>query len=215
MMRNFVIAMILSMSFTFDANSAITTYSDYTSFLSALPSPASTLDFDSLSAGSTINDGATVDGVTFNYDFGDVQLTISDVFSTTSSPNFLGTNDSGVLQDGDNFGISFEPSYAIGMFFITADEMFDDDIILSAAGASAGLVANDAGADLGDGGIPYFLGIIDDMNTITSAEITTIGGGFFLYNIDDITTTVVPLPAAFIMFLSGLLGLFLRLSSAN
>jgi len=189
------------------ANAALVTYTDQASFLAALPSPASTLDFDSLAAGATIANGDTVEGITFNYNFGGVQMQVSTGFETTSSPNFLGTDDADIFQDGDDFDLSFAPVNAIGMFFITADEMFDDDITLTAGGTSAGLSAADAGANLGDGGIPYFLGIIDDTNPFTTANISTIGGGFFLYNVDDITTAVVPLPGALWLFGSGLIGL--------
>jgi len=190
------------------SNAALVTYTDQAAFMAALPGPASTLDFDSLAAGTTIANGDTIDGITFNYDFAGVQMQVVDVFNTTSSPNFLGTNDADVLQDGDDFSLSFGATNAIGMFFITSDAMFDDDITLTAGGTSVGLFAADAGADLGDGGIPYFLGIIDDMNTFTTADITTLGGGFYLYNIDDITTaTVVPLPGALWLFGSGLAGL--------
>ncbi len=189
------------------SNAALVTYTDQATFMAALPGPASTLDFDSLTAGDTIADGDTVDGITFNYNFGGVQMQVSDAFNSTSSPNFLGTDDADVFQDGDDFDLSFGSVNAVGMFFITADTMFDNDISLTAGGASIGLSTADAGADLGDGGIPYFLGIIDDMNTFTTASITTIGGGFFLYNVDDITTSAVPLPGALWLFGSGLVGL--------
>lgn len=188
------------------SNAALVTYTDQAAFMAALPGPANILDFDSLFAGTTIADGGTVDGITFNYDFGGGQMQVSDAFDTTSPPNYLGTDDAGVFQDGDDFDLSFVPVNAIGMFFITADEMFDDDITLSAAGTSVGLSVADAGSDVGDGGIPYFLGIIDDTNPFTTASITTIGGGFFLYNVDDIVTAV-PLPGALWLFGSGLFGL--------
>lgn len=193
---------------TSTSHAALLTFTDQASFLAALPGPSNTLDFDSLSAGTTIANGETVEGITFNYNFGGVQMKVSNTYDTTSSPNFLGTTDADILQDGDDFDLSFGPVNAIGMYFITADEMFDDDITLSAGGTSIGLSVADAGTDVGDGGIPFFLGIIDDTNTFTTASITTIGGGFFLYNVDDITTSVVPLPGALWLFLSGLLGLF-------
>jgi hypothetical protein len=198
---------LTSLLFSTSGSAVTATYTDQASFLAALPGPASTLDFDSLAAGTTIADGDTVDGITFNYNFGGVQMQVTDVFATTSSPNFLGTDDADVFQDGDDFNLSFAAVNAIGMFFISADEMFDDDITLSAGGTSVGLSVADAGPDVGDGGIPYFLGIIDDTNPFTTASITTIGGGFFLYNVDDITTAVVPLPGALWLFGSGLIGL--------
>ena len=143
-------------------------------------------------------------------------MQVSDAFDTTSPPNYLGTDDAGVFQDGDDFDLSFVPVNAIGMFFITADEMFDDDITLSAAGTSVGLSVADAGSDVGDGGIPYFLGIIDDTNPFTTASITTIGGGFFLYNVDDIvTTSVVPCPVPFGCSARGFLGCWQFVAEAN
>ncbi len=188
------------------SNAAPIIYTDQAAFMASLPGSASTLDFDSLAANTIIEDGSSVDGITFNYDYGTVQMQVGNVFDTTSPRNSLGTDDLDVFQDGDNFSLSFAPVNAIGMFFIIADEIFDNDITLTAGGISAGLSAASAGADLGDGGIPYFLGIIDDMNTFTTADIATIGGGFFLYTIDDITTAV-PLPAALWLFGFGLMAL--------
>jgi len=202
------------------SNAALITYTDQAAFMAALPGPASTLNFDNLAANTVISDGGSVDGITFNYNFGTVQMQVSNVFDTTSPQGFLGTDDLDVLQDGDDFSLSFSPLNAVGMFFISVDEMFDNDITLSAGGTLVGLNTADAGASLGDGGIPYFLGIIDDMNTFTTADIATIGGGFFLYTVDDITTatvTVVPVPAALWLFGSGLTGLlaFSRRTSNN
>lgn len=205
--------LLLATIFTGNAAAALLTFTDQAMFLAALPGSANTLDFDSYDAGTTgIASGSTIDGIRFDYDFGGVQLQVTDgnrfggggSFNTTSGSNFLGTDDADLLLDGDDVSLGFAPMNAIGMFFITADTMFDDDILLSAAGTSVGLSLAAAGADLGDGGMPFFLGIIDTENTFISAEITTIGGGFFAYNIDDITTSVVPLPAGLWLFISGL-----------
>lgn len=119
-------------------------------------------------------------------------------------------NDGDVLQDGDDFELNFLPSYAIGMYFITTGdtegEMYDDDITLSAGGGSVGL---DAGAlvDLGSDWQAYFLGIVDNAHPLTKAKIATVGGGYFLYNVDDITTSPVPEPGTFLLVGVGLAGL--------
>ena len=57
-------------------------YTDNTAFMADLPGPATTLDFDSLAVGTTIANGDTVGGITFNYDFGGVQMLVTDVFDT-------------------------------------------------------------------------------------------------------------------------------------
>lgn len=195
-------------------------YTDATLFSNALAgATVNTLTFEGQTAPSTVADGDTLEGITFNHDLADfgVSMIVTDGFDTTSPGNFLGTNDSNVFLDGDNFDLGFGPVNAIGMFFISADTMFDGDITLTAGGETASLVAGDGGADLGDGGIPYFLGIVDTMNSFTLAEIVAFGGDpndvFFFFNVDDITTATftgvspIPLPGAVWLFLSGIMGL--------
>jgi len=214
MMKNInkLLLALFAIVYAVNGNATLMTFTDQASFLGALPGAANTLDFESLTAGDTIGNGDTVEGITFNYDvlesFG-VQMQVSDAFLTTSGSNFLGTDDADVFQAGDNFSFSFGPVNAIGMYFITADEMFDDDIVLNAGSGSIGLSTAAAGADLGDTGIPFFLGIIDTENTFMSASISSLDcGGCFLFNVDDISTAVVPLPGALWLFASGLIGLF-------
>ena len=198
---------IIAILFTTPVNAALTSYSDWASFNAALPTGSQTLDFDSLSYGTIISDGESVDGITFSYNFGGIQIMVSDIFDTTSSPNFLGTNDGDILQDGDNLSISFAASNSVGMYFITADEMYDNDIIISTKSGSAGLVASEYLA-LIDGSKAFFVGLIDDTGSFTSADISTIGGGYFLYNLDDITISPVPIPGAFSLMFSALFGVF-------
>ena len=169
--------------------------------------------------GDIIADGDTVEGITFNYDLGGVQMMVTDDFGgsypTTSSPNLLGTDDGDMFQDGDGFELTFAPSYAIGMYFITADEMYDYDITLTAGGISVGLDVG-AGEFLGTDDFSmewyaYFLGIVDDTNAFSMASIITDGGPggpYFLYNVDDITTAApVPEPGTLLLICTGLMGL--------
>lgn len=207
-----------AIAYAVNGNAALLTFTDQASFLGALPGAVNTLDFDSVAAGTTIGDGDTEGGITFNYpllnSFG-VQMQVSDVFLTTSGTNSLGTDDADVFQSGDDFSLSFGPVNAIGMHFITADEMFDNDIVLSAGSGSVALSVAAAGADLGDTGIPFFLGIIDTENTFMSASISSFCCGAFLFNVDDITTAVVPIPGALWLFASGLIGLFAARKKAS
>lgn len=204
------------------SNAALITYTDQSTFNTALPGTASTLDFDSLAMPTTINSGVPVDGITFTYNFGGTSMVITDgdqfggggPFDTTSGGNFLGTNDSDIFLDDDDFTMSFSSVSAIGMYFITAEvpdtSIFDNDIQLTASTATALLDVSAIQQTLSDGALVYFLGIIDTTGTFTTASIDTPNtSGAFLYNIDDITTSVstVPLPSTLWLFISGLAGL--------
>lgn len=176
------------------------TFVDHAAFMGALPGPASILDFDGVSPGTAIPDGGSLGGIAFHYDFGGIEMLVGDTLATTSSPNSLGTEDGDLFLDGDDFAMSLGPVSALGLFFITADVMFDDDIVLSGGGGAVGLDASAVQDTLSDGASVYFLGIVNESEPFTAAAVSTIGGGFFLYNIDDITTSrsdgAVPEPNA-------------------
>lgn len=170
------------------------------------------VDFDAAGLSTTIASGTAFEGITFTYGFGGISMAITDgnqfggggPFNTTSGTQFLGTSDADVFQDGDDFSISFDAANAVGLQFITADTMFNDDIVLTVDGFSVGLDAS-GGVDLGDGGFAYYLGVIDSMSTFTDASITADGGAggpFFFYSVDDITTattTAVPEPSSLLL----------------
>jgi hypothetical protein len=163
-------------------------YSDQAEFAAALPAEPSILDFDRLSAGATIADAGTAEGITFRYDFDGLRMKVTHLYATTSAPNFLGTNDGGVFHDGDDFSLSFLPGNAVGLYFISADPLIDGDLTVTAAGVTASLAADAVQETLPDGSRVYFLGIIDVQAPFEMANVVALSGGFFLYNVDDIIT---------------------------
>ena len=208
------------------ANAVLTTYTDQASFLVNLPGAETTLDFDSTAAGTLIGNGDTIGGITFNHSFFDdfgIDMQVTDVFDATSGENSLGVETDAEFLDGDDFSLGLPSVNAIGMYFIATDPVFADEITITIdyvddliPDFSFGTSGVQDGVDLDDGGIPYFIGIIDTMNAFDLALITTSGNpqpidpvdGYFGFNIDDITTSMVPIPAAGWLFLSGLIGLF-------
>lgn len=172
-------------------------YTDQDAFGTALPGTPAVTNFDSAPADFLIPSGSSVDGITFTYAMDGVQLKVSTEsssgYSTTSTDQFLGSDDADILQDGDTLVLSFSPASAIGLFLISNDAMEDGDISLSAGGSTATLVAADVqDLPLSDGSSVYFLGIIDAAATFSTATITTRGYGEFLFNVDDIVTAQAP-----------------------
>jgi len=196
-------------------------YTDVNAF-AAQPGSFTTHSFLS-ELGQTIGDGSSITiphsqgyvDVSFFYDFGDVPgdvpgtMTPIEIagtdgslyggggpFSSTSPSAFLGTTDGDMFIDGDDFRLDFSrPLSQLGMFFISADELFDGDIELTAGGTTVGIDASSPSQVLDDGSSAYFLGLIDMMGGgMTSASITTIGGGYFFYNVDNLMVAPVPSP---------------------
>lgn len=200
---------------------ATTTYTDPAAFLAALPGAANRLDFDSSAAGALIPSGSSLGGLTFTYNFGGGSLVATDgnqfggggPFDTTSGANFLGTDNSDLIIDDDDFTLDFAASNAIGFSVITAEtpgfSLFDDDIQLSVGGTTALLDVDAVQQTLADGSLVFFIGLIDDSASFTTASLSTPNSSdSFFYNIDDIvTTSAVPVPGALWLFGSGLAGL--------
>ncbi len=191
---------------------AVVGYTDITGFNTAISGYITdTLNFDAMNDMDLIASGSTVQGMAFNYDFGGFSMMVVDAdvvgISTTSPTNYLGTNNGDMFQDGDNFSIVFDsPVNAFGVSIMTSDQMFDGDISLLVNNSNVDLVASAIQQTLSDGSDVYFLGALDPVG-INSIEFSTIGGGFFLYTLDDMRTAVVPVPAAFWLFVSGLAGM--------
>lgn len=216
-MRRILLLLLLLLLLPAASGAAPVAYTDAAAFLAALPGPAATADFDGLASGTVIPSGGSADGITFTYDFGGVDLIVTDgtaaggggPFDTTSSPNFLGTSDFDILLDGDDLGLGFAASHAIGLFVITAEvpgsTLFDGDLALDAGGATAFLDVSVVEQTLPDGSLVFFLGVVDDAAPFTSASLENCAacGGFFTYNVDDIVTAV-PEPGVAALLGAGL-----------
>ncbi len=118
-------------------------YTYQATFIAALPGASTTFDFDNATAESVIPSASALGGITFGYSLDGVQLKVSTVgggYSTTSGAQFLGSDDAEILQDGDAVTLSFAAVNAIGLHVISNDVLEDNDISLTAGGATASLL---------------------------------------------------------------------------
>jgi len=180
-------------------------------------SDITTANFDS-DPTEYIAEGATADGITFNYNIngGADSLAIvstAEFFDTTSEPNYLGSNDptTGAFFPGDSITMSFSsPVNALGMFII-GGPYNDGDFTLASSTASA-LSSSVLEETLGDGGQVIFLGI-SSATSFSSATISLNASAGELWNLDDITSAVgstrtppppAPEPSSFALLVAGL-----------
>ncbi len=196
-------------SFTSNANADLITFIDRASFDAA--GPVNLIDFESASVG-TVSDGNTISGITFSYNFGGVNLTVEDLFDTTSGTKYLGTDDGGVLQDGDDLTFSFSPVGGFGLYIISQDPLLDGDFTLTSGAVTASLSVASIQQTLGDGSSVWFLGLrSNSLDAFSSAVLETHGGGgAFLYNLDDVITanvTAVPEPSSAVLIVAAF-GIF-------
>lgn len=183
------------------AAQAAVTYTDRAAFLAAAAGMVSqTLDFESETAGTLLPDPSTLAGITF-LNHGTPALVIDDAFDAASGVNYLGINNAGTFNQfsyADSFHMSFAPMHAVGLTIITAEvpgvTLFDDDIRLDIPGIGvARLDANDLSYLTPGGDRVYFIGLIDQANSFTTARLEG-SGAFGFFNIDDVTTAVIPEP---------------------
>ena len=142
-------------------------FTDNASFQAAIAGfTSNTASFDDLAANTVIPQGGTADGITFTtYSVvgGTGSLMVSDMFFTTSSPNYLGSDDAttNAFFPGDSITMSFgAPINALGMFIILSGNPAADDFTLSAGSATASSSAVIQQVLL-DGGQVLFLGLTD------------------------------------------------------
>ena len=199
------------------AQAATTLYYSEADYLSALGgADITTYDFDAVAAGTIIADGDTLNGATFSYTLlpalpsdPNPSIIVDTGFGTTSMNNYLGTDDgSDAFVGGDEFTITFDQTmHAVGLYVISADLIFADDFtITTSSGQSVNNIAM-SDVTLSDGEA-YYIGLIEDDFNLGFDSITLSSADFnFLFNVDDITVSPVPLPAAVWLMGSGLLFL--------
>lgn len=194
-----------------------TTYTDQLSFLGALPGATHTVTFDAQSAGISLPSGTNIGGMTLNYSISGgpppsaLDAMVTNDFLTTSGANYLGLNDPGnynLFIAGDEFSLAFDQAVsAVGMYFVSGDPLFANDISIV---TSSGTAFNGDAVDIAfpDGGLAYYVGLVSDtLFASASVQFNSAAVGTFLYSVDDITTSTVPIPAAGWLFGSGLVAL--------
>lgn len=205
---------------------AITSRADFDSQWSSQVEVSRTLRLDQsfddpASAGAVYADGGSWSGaglpaVTLRYastgnDLASsgVQLVQASGAMTTSGAGYLGTDDGGLLQSGDDFDLVFDAApaggqavrwRAVGLYVISADPLQDGDIWLEAGGATVWLDADAPEPfNLADGTV-YFLGLFDQGTGFDALRLRSICCGAFLFNVDDVVMVAetaghgVPLP---------------------
>jgi len=155
-----------------------------------LSASAAVIDFDDMAAGDTVS-VISADGIDVSFSSSvqglGLQLVVSNVQETTSTPNYLGVD--------DTFADAFLPSDAISLqFSAPIEELFVSFITTAGIGAAMlelqtpfGSVTNGAVPDstLPSGDEVYRLGFTS-ATPFSTVDLVATGAGLFAFNLDDI-----------------------------
>lgn len=207
-----VFSLLSLLSLSGQADAATSIFTDSASFFSALPGPSFTQDYEGISAGTEIPDGATIDGISYSSNVDGGSLFISNISDTTSGNNSL-SGDGSFFLSGNELSFGFSSlTQAIGLFIIDDVEpgsILENDIQLIAGGLSVFNLATPERI-LADRSNVFFLGLIDT-DGFDSAQLISFGDPddpFFIFNVDDVTTVAlnsqVPEPSSYLLLSLGL-----------
>ena len=198
---------------------AFTTLASFQSATSGL----TTENFDAAIAPFPIANGGTYGALKFNYAIngGSGQLEIVNLFPTTSSPNYLGSDDpaTGAFFASDSLTITLShPVSAFGLYIVGSGGYLANTFTLTTI---PGTAQNSATPDVvidTAGDVAYFVGITST-SAFSSATIalTTPGniGDGPLWNVDDVTwgksNSFVPEPGTMLLIATSLVGVAGRL----
>ncbi len=182
-----------------------------------------TLDFEGATLGTVIPSGSGLGGITFVYDIFGLDLAVVNDFNTTSGTQYLGLNDpdnSNVFLAGDVFSMSFAPSRAIGMYFITSGGTPESGSIQLITPLGIASSAATPWTVLGDGAAVYFLGVVADPSdasfSTASIDFVETSKGQFQFNVDDITLgSPIPEPSLGLLVVAGLCAIGLGKARAS
>lgn len=190
---------IVAGAFACPLKADIVQYTNVNSFLSGVTATPYIETFDSLAPNTILETGSSLNEITFQYDFGGVELQVIDTYDTVSGSNSLGTTDFDLLQFGDEIQMDLStPINAFGLSLIVSADDIDfgfiqnDDIQLAVGSEFVGLdISQSQGADLPDGGRVYFLGLVSS-GPYSSVNIQYDASASGFFNIDDIAYVAIP-----------------------
>ena len=232
-----LILSIVMMVIVLPAESAVMTYKDdkagFDTAVAGLSGVSvNILDFESVTAGTVVSEGSTVEGLTFSSNLpSPFEMGVRGIGSTSGLNSLAVTGDGGatlsVFTLGDTVEVSFAASHAFGFYLVVGNAGFDfldNDVIVEFGGQTIAVADADMAETFTDPSGATFgalwFGFVDAMATYTTASIRfgdpndphfVLGLG--IGEFDDFTTTRVPStdipePAIILLIGIGLLSLY-------
>ena len=194
------------------ADAAVITYTDSAAFLAAAGGGVVTETYEGLALNSLISDGATVNGITYDFPAGKSGR-IDNLYNRVGNQSLAAAppGDSYFFQ-GESLTVTFTSAVnAVGIFFNVNPSPLNSLQIQTAAGTAG----NGAVYDFSS---LYFVGLISDVafNAATIAGLPNAGSGF---NLDNLgyrpAAAVIPEPVSMALLALGLGSVGLRVRRAR